>query len=215
MKFSLVKHGTRAEKPASFKFYENDVAILLRPLSLAEEIDTAAAAIAMATAKKSEPKPGNAIYDAALMAATLHVCCIDPDSSPEARTSVFDGGVDQVLKELDGDTTALLYEQQQIWQEECSPTLHKVSLGELFNITKKLAEDEHDPLAFLRLSPRMRVTLARFMAALLRTSQVLNTEPGSSSASTRASDEKPQPEPKEETPSSPEDSLTSPTRTDP
>lgn len=192
MKFSLIAKGTKAEESATFRYYDKDVAILIRPLSQLEEIDVIAAALKTCKEKGAEGKPGNAIYEAVRMAATLAVACLDPDSPPGARQSVFDLGAEQVLAELDTDTIAQLAERQDRWQEQCSPSFRHKTVKELFEMARKLGEDEHDPLAFARLSPNTQLVLARFMAALLRQSRASSsspTSPFSRSATTSESSE--------------------------
>lgn len=178
MRFSSLVKGKRAERAATIRVGVADVPLRLRPLSAIEETDVIAAAIAHAKAKGAEPTAGHPIYEAAIMANTLAVACIDPDSDDGA---FFDGGAAQVLSELDTDTIAQLYEQQQIWQEECSPSVRAKSFEELFGLAKKLSETD-DPLAYVRLSPRTRWILQRTTGALLPTSPEPKPQPSSPSA---------------------------------
>lgn len=189
MKFSLVAKGARAEQAATFHFRGSDVAVLFRPLSVAEEMGAEADAIKACKAVGAEAKTGQPIYEAARMVAILVAGCLDPDSpAGDARAPLFDGGSAQVCAELDTDTIGLLYEQHQVWQEQCSPSFRQKTDGQLFQIAKALAEDEHDPLAFLRLSPKTRLTCAIFMAALLRKLHAFNSPSGGSLDSSPPSD---------------------------
>lgn len=174
MRFSDVAKGTLAERATKFTAYGNAVDVLLRPLSALEETDVAAAAIKYAKSKGSEPVEGHPIYEAALMANVLAIACMDTESPAHSRGVFFDGGADQVLRELDTDTLAELFQQQRIWQEQCSPTSNKKNVAELWEAAEKLAADD-DPLVYARLSPRTRWILQRFTAALaieLRDSKV-------------------------------------------
>lgn len=184
MKFSEIAKGTSAERVTSFRFHGQDVKVIFRPLSALEETDAAAAGIRYAKAKGASPEPGP-VYDAAFMAHTLCCGCLDPDSPPDARLPFFDKGADQILADLDTDTIAQLFEQQQMWQEECSPSTKAKSVAELFDLAKAVAADA-DPLglAYARLSPRTRWTLQRFTANLLVESHVFKPSPSSSSAET-------------------------------
>lgn len=123
------------------------------------------------------------------MANTLAFGCMDPDSPASAREPLFDKGAEQVLSELDTDTIAQLFEQHQIWQEECSPTLRAKSVTELFDLAKKVAE-EHDPLggSLAALSPHTRLSFMRFLAALLVSSQAFKLSPSSDSETSTKSD---------------------------
>lgn len=174
MKFSTVVKGKKAERPATYRLYEQEVAVVLQPLSALEEIDVASSAMAFAKAKDAEPKSGDPVYEAAYMARALMLSCMDTDSPPAAREPHFDGGIEQVLA-LDPDSLAMLYEQQRLWQEECSPSIRTMSPVELFAAVKKVAEDD-GPLAsafYGRLSHLTRLTLLRFTGAQLLSLQGL------------------------------------------
>jgi hypothetical protein len=167
VKFSQILLGTRAEKPAKVSLAGGGTAdVLLRPLDATEELAVLSSARLEAEAKgHKDPKDGDAIYDSLLAAHTLAVTALDPDSPPEARERFFDKGAAQVGA-LDPDTIAVLYEEQRVWQEECSPSIRAKSAGELVVLTKQIAAaDGHG--FFLRLSPLTRASWARFSARLL------------------------------------------------
>jgi hypothetical protein len=166
VKFSQVAKGTSAEKPSKFRHGETDIEILLRPLNAGEEVEIIAKASKSAVKDGvTSPRPGDSIYDAHLMSETLALSCLDPDSPADARTSTFDEGPKQVLQ-LDNDTILLLWEQQRMWQEECSPSVQAKSTKDLFELAKEVAEGD-DPFAYVRLSQRTRWQLQHFTAALL------------------------------------------------
>jgi hypothetical protein len=181
MRFSDVIRGTSAECTTHYESRGKRVEVLLRPLDANEEMDVVASAIKHCKARGADAVAGNPIYEAGIMAASLAIAVLDPDSPEEARAPHFDKGDSQVLQ-LDTDTIATLYEQQMQWQEETSPSLKAKSVGELFDIARKLVEQD-DPLVYARLSPRTRWDLQRTTAALLLESHVLKPSPTSSSSS--------------------------------
>lgn len=181
MRFSDVVRGTAAECPAHYLLDGKKIEVALRPLDALEEMDVVGSAIKHCKARGAEPVAGNPIYETGIMLATLAVATLDPDSDPKARQPHFDGGETQVAK-LDTDTIATLYEQQMQWQEDTSPSLKAKSVGELFDIARKLVEQD-DPLVYARLSPRTRWDLQRTTAVLLLESHVLKPSSTSSSAS--------------------------------
>lgn len=188
MKFGRIAAGTRQTKPVPFEAGGQKYTPAVRALSAMEEIDVEAAAIAVCLEKKAEPKQGSPIYTRARAFAVLARAYLDPDTlalpTPEP---FFEFGAD-AIGELDPETVAYLHEMQDAWQEEVSPGFHHKTTSELLDIVRKLAEDEHDPLEFGRLSAFTRLTLVPFMAKLLRASPVLNSSPGGDSApSTSAS----------------------------
>jgi hypothetical protein len=166
MKFSQVAKGTSAEKASKFRHGDTDVEVLLRPLNAGEEVDVIARATKSAVKDGvAAPRPGDSIYEAHMMSETLALACLDPESPPNARVSTFDEGAKQVLQ-LDNDTILLLWEQQRMWQEECSPSVQSKSTKDLFDLAKEVAEGD-DPFSYVRLSQRTRWQLQHFTAALL------------------------------------------------
>lgn len=168
--------GVRAEKDTTFRFAGSDVKVLIRPLSALEEADVTADAIKFAKSKGSEALEGRPIYEAAFAAGALAISCLDPDSPADARSPLFDKGATQVLSELDTDTIAQLFEQHRLWQEECSPYLKTKSAGELFDLAKRVAQ-ENDPFSYVRMSPRTRWLLQHSTAALLVALQAFKPSP--------------------------------------
>ena len=175
MKFSDVAKGIAAERPVEIQLRGKLCRPLVRPLSNDEETDVVAFAIKFAKGKGAPAEEGNAVYDSGLMCQTIALAYLDPESDPKARESFF-AGPDEI-RTLDTETIALLYEHQELWQRETSPSKRHVGAGDLMEMVRTLGEDEQDPLArlddFLRLSPPTRWSLVRFMAALLVSSHVL------------------------------------------
>jgi len=189
MKASAIARGTAAERPTSYiagkddKGKDNVVQVLLRPLSALEEADIEADAIAFAKKRGAPTTPNSAIYEAALMGATIRVAVLDPDTPASAREPHWDS-LDQVLA-LDGDTIAQLHEQQRIWQEECSPSARKMTANELMKLTTDIAESD-DPKAYSLLSPGIRWTLQRITGlqlVALRDLKPLSSSPEGTSSS--------------------------------
>jgi len=119
-----------------------------------------------------------------MMSETIAIACLDPDSAADARTPTFDGGAAQVL-DLDNDTILVLFEQQRLWQEECSPSVRHKSTTDLFKLAKEVAESD-DPFRYVALSQRTRWELQHFTAALLHKSPVFRELFSSTSSDTKS-----------------------------
>lgn len=173
MKFSQIQLGTKAEKPGTLLIpgageggSMGKVDVLLRPLDAGEELAVIAHARTFAMDRGvTDPHMGDELYDSALFVYTLVTAVLDKDSPVGVRQPFFDAGIDQVLS-LDPDSIGHLYEQQQLWQEECSPTIRTKTAGDLLKLTRQIAEDESQGF-FLRLSRSTQATCARTMARLL------------------------------------------------
>lgn len=180
MKFSQIAKGASAERPVKVLTKGKEIPARLRPLSAMEEADAVASAIAFSRKKNSEPKAGQPIYESALAAATVAAATLDDDSPPEKREPFFDGGMDSAL-DLDTDAIAILFEEQQAFQEETSPSFRAKSTHELFALLKEVVEKD-DPFFYRRISPATRWSLQRITGALLRSARVLklwDTSPAS------------------------------------
>lgn len=204
MKFSQVALGTRSEQKSVVKFRGTDVTVLFRPLSLAEEMDAEADAIQACKERGAQAVPGNPIYESARMVGILIRGCLDADSPADKREPFFDLGPSQVA-ELDTDTIGLLFERQQIFQEEVSPSVRVKTNGEIAIIAKELANNPNDPLAPLRYSPKTRLSLVLFLVGLHARSLDSSSSPGLSAAlSPPKNDESTnQPSPSEDSSNSP------------
>lgn len=181
MKLAQMQRGTRAEKPTTVPVGETRVPALLRPLSAYEETEVIAEATKFAKEKGVEAKDGNAVYDSALYAHTLLRATLDADSPAGARERFYpDAGA--ILQEYDSDTLAMLHEEQQLWQEECSPSIRSKSFGDMLALTRDLASSD-GAFFFIRLSPRTRLNWALTSARLLASSPELRSLLSSDSAS--------------------------------
>jgi hypothetical protein len=185
MRFSDIAKGTLATKAITLPLHGAEHPLAVRPLNGAEQGDTFAAARAYAVSKGvAEPKPGDRLYDLGLMAATIALGCVCSD---DATKPFFDGGQDQILAHLDADRIALLYEQHQAWQDECSPRASKMSGAEFFVKVMEVAnaKADEDPLA--RLRPSTRLDWERTLAGLYMISLQDKSSSGESSESSTTS----------------------------
>jgi hypothetical protein len=166
MRFSDISKGVAATKPVSFRYCGKDVPTKVRAMSAGEEIEIIAKATKASTRDGvKDPAPGHAIYEAHVKAETIALCCIDPDSESGGLTFA---GAAEVLQ-LDNDAMTILYEQQNLWQEEISPSVRNTTTKDLFAMAREVNE-RGDPFAFARLSLSTRWALQRFTAVLLFTS---------------------------------------------
>lgn len=190
MKFSTIAQGTRAERIVDLPGYKKEdgspIRLALRPLTGAEEQRVLESALT--DAKKggsAEPKPGDQLYDLAIMAHTLALGCLDVDSPVTARAPFFDQGAAHLLENLHVETITYLFERHDQWQSECSPYVRQMSLDALLSKAREVASPEGEA-AFTGMSPGMRWVFARSMAALLVTSPELSALFTSSSSTTDA-----------------------------
>jgi hypothetical protein len=138
-----------------------------------------------------DPKEGNTIYDLAVQVHTLAAACVDPDAPEEP---FFDGGVQQIRESehLGRDGIMYLAEQQETWQDLCSPQALRLDGAELHSMIEELAGPESFSF-FCQLRPGMRWTLLHSMASLLLISQ---TDKSNSSLPSEPSSTKSVPPPK-------------------
>lgn len=175
MKFSLVTKGIRAEKPIEFTLEGGEPCkCVMRAMTGAEEISVAGDAIGIAKKRGVEnPIDGHPIYDVAIWACTLAVTCLDPDSSSERRDPYF-ADAEEVLAGLHTDTIAILFERQQIFQEEVSPRRRAQTFDDLLRMTREFAEANDDG-PFVLWSPLTRKVWARTIAKAVMSSPELKS----------------------------------------
>ena len=169
MKFAAIANRAAREKRIDILLprSEGPVTVLVRASSALEDQQAVAFAVSEARAKGSpKQEPGDQIYDTALWAHIVATTYLDADSPEDARTRFFDGGAQQVLSGLPTDSIAYLFQSQQEWQEEVSPSYKAKSAQELVAIVRSIAERDGD-VFFSRCSPLTQLSSARFMAALL------------------------------------------------
>lgn len=170
MRFSNVLKGTRAERSLEIPGFETDgkpFVVLARPLTGLEYESACASARVRAVEKGVEnPVIGDPIYDLALMAHILAVGCVDPDSPPDARTPSFDSAA-QILERMNPETIVFVHQNHEVWQDECSPSVHKIEDNEMYNKVSEVAGAD-GRATFMRFSPSTRVTFSLSMARTLR-----------------------------------------------
>ncbi|WP_394847402.1 hypothetical protein LZC95_08045 [Pendulispora brunnea] len=173
MKLSALSNarlGAKAERPITIPIALGDDGVIdtpcvVVPLTAAQDAEVLTFALEYARARGAEPKEGEPLFDLACMVKTIELSVRDVDSPREAREPFFDGGTDQVLQFLSRETIVFVYERQQIWQDECSPSVRRVSAADLVDHITRIAEAEDD-LPFVVLSPAMRWICTRIMARL-------------------------------------------------
>lgn len=181
-RFKQIAKGIANVKTISLPFEGKDEAVGVRMMTGAELGDSLEGARAYATSHGlKDPKPGDELYDLGLMVHTLFIACVDPTEEGPTRTPYFES-VDEILAHLDPDRIALLYEEQQAWQDECSPRPSKIGGDDFFTMVLRLAgweSGQPDPL--LRWRPTLRAIFTRTLASQFMSS--LTNKSGSSSPS--------------------------------
>jgi hypothetical protein len=203
-RFADIARGTRATKTISLPLpgVEQPIAVLVRPLNGLELGRTVAQARAYAIAEIEkarpqgdtrpipEPKEGDRLFDLGSMVATLLLACLDPASPPGASTPgvPFFASADEILSELDVERIVLLYEEQQLFQDECAPRPARMS-GEAFIalvVGESALEEDAAEGPFSRLRRTLQGISFRTLARLYVTSQWPRS-PGTSTAAAVAS----------------------------
>lgn len=189
-RFRDISLGTQARRPVDLTLQNGQtVAVDLRVLNVDEEVAALAGARRYAVERGlPDPKEGDPIYDLGVMAHVMLLAAVDHDSPVDKPVPFFDDA--KQAAELDRDRLQLLYEAQQVWQEECSPRRLKMEVGEYAALVFRLAGEEEegggdaaDP--FLRRLPR--ATLVSCMRTMAR--QLLGSpQPRSLSSSSDAPD---------------------------
>lgn len=187
-KFSKIVQGTQAEKPTEIPPVDGGdklVDVLLRPLDAIAEEDALYEARQRAISKGIiDPKPGEPIYDMALMVETISRGYLDVDSPKEKREPYFDGGADDV-RNYGREAIHYLYQLHQTWQDEVSPTISKLDAKQTIEAMIKIgAPNEREARSFLeRCRPGLLVSLLRSMGILLFDSLTGSSSSGKNSAS--------------------------------
>lgn len=177
MKFSQIDRGTRAERIVEVELSRGKAKIALRPLTGMEESQVYAGAREFAKQHHGDAKPGDPQYELGIAVHTLAVGCLDVDSPPDTRTPFFDGGPEQILTDLAREEIAYLYERHELWQDECSPTVSKLSATDMLaELIKQVEAEDDDP--FVRLRPGLRRALFLITARLCLSSPELRSRLG-------------------------------------
>lgn len=184
MRFSQLTKGTRAVKRVAFPMLDGtQVECAVRPLLGVEDVEVIAAARAFAMSHGvAEPTERDDLYQRGKWASTLLKGCVDPDAPDVA----FFSSVEEILENLDVDRIALLVEQQQQWQDECSPRLSGMTHDEYVKSVVSIAlAGVEEELPFSKWRPSLRESWARSTAALALSS--LEPKSGSGKGSSPSS----------------------------
>ena len=172
MKFSDLKLGKRNERTVELPLLageegaETAVKVVVVPADGDESGDIASFALEYARSKGAkDPKDGDPLYDLGALIRTLALTVLDAESTTKPRAKFFDGGNADV-QTLPRETMVYLFERQQTWQSEVSPTCKDMGPAEFMSAVIALAKAEDDGF-FVGLLPGTRWKLAHFMALLL------------------------------------------------
>jgi hypothetical protein len=112
----------------------------------------------------SDPKPGDPIFDLAVMVHTLLLGCVDPDSPVDAPVPFF-VSAEQIRKNLSRDQIVHLHAQHEHWQDECSPRAKKFeSENHYLGWVIKTAESESPSDFFDLIGPALLWRSVRTLA---------------------------------------------------
>jgi len=151
----------------------------LRILTGFETAEVLEQARAFAKARGVEdPRPGDGEYQLGLWVYTLLLSCVDPDTAngPGDPEPFFDSA-EQILNSTDlgRDGICYLAEQQELWQDQCSPQALTLTEEQLWEHIAELKGP--DGLRFFgQLRPGMRLTLVTFLASRLLSLQIFKSE---------------------------------------
>jgi hypothetical protein len=120
------------------------------------------------------PNPGDPLYDFGLRLFTVAIAAVDPESDPRDAEPFFgnrgdaQSGVDDILDSPHIGRDGILYlsEQQEYWQDLCSPQPLKITPEKLWEKVGEVAASR-DARPFFGLRPGLQWVLVRFMAGQL------------------------------------------------
>lgn len=223
MRFSAIAKGTRAVKPVKFRLANappppppsaeqvaagdsvvpdpGEITVGVRVLTVGEIGDVFELAQRDAASKGvKEWNKDHPICRLRQMVRTVHVACVDVDDS----TQPFFESVEQIDSsfEVGTDNIALLFEQQDEWQQECSfgNRSKKLSMDQMIGLIAQEAERDENALSpFSQLRPGLAANCTHFMARLFMTSlmgkSLSSFTDDTSTPSTPTSQESPSPTP--------------------
>ena len=111
-----------------------------------------------------DPKPGDPIFDLAVMVHTLLLGCIDPDSPTDKPAPFFDSA-EQIRANLSRDQIVHLYAHHEHWQDENSPRAKKFeSENQMLGWIVGIAESENPEDFFERIGPALLWRSVRTLA---------------------------------------------------
>lgn len=191
--FGQIAKGTRARKriqlPMGAAQFDPEIGtwgggeivdLDVRPINAVERSLVLERSRAFAKSKGVEdPTDGDELYDQARLLHTLAIACVDKDSPESDPKPFFDGGFEQLhtTELLTTDHIAYLFEQQQLWEDECSPRLKKQTPGQFMATILSIAGG--DMSFFVGARPGMLWSFTRTLAAL-HANSLTPTSPSSS-----------------------------------
>jgi hypothetical protein len=173
MKYSLVQKGIRAERAVKFPHLVDggkviDIDCVVRPLLDEEESEVLSYAVGFAKKKGGKPESGDPLFDLGYMRRSISIGVLDKDSPVDAREPFFDGGVEQIMRELSRESVTYLFAVLEAWQDEISPRANRLSDAALISGLQLLANGGSEAETFLDgLGPAMLRSYVRSMARLL------------------------------------------------
>lgn len=164
-----------AAPPGQAAFSAGEIEVGLRVLLGIETQEALKRALSYAELHGSKnPGPGDPLYDFGLRLYTVALAAVDPDSDPRDAEPFFgnrgdpQSGVDDILNSPHIGRDGILYlsEQQEYWQDLCSPQPLKLTPEQLWEKVGEVAASR-DGRPFFGLRPGLQWVLARFMAGQL------------------------------------------------
>lgn len=179
MKYAELPRATgRAERPKPTPILlpgvDQPIPVVIWPTSAVEDQEARKHAIKRARECGAETTRGDLVYDTAEWAYVIHCTYRDADSAE--RAPFFDS-LDEVQR-LGSETLAYLFQLQQVWQEEASPTYKAPDTATLVDLIDKGNSDAGD-VFFSQLSASLQLRSWRFMAGLLASSRAARSPTGS------------------------------------
>jgi hypothetical protein len=180
--FSELALGTQATRDAEVEFLNGAKdKLAIRVLDGLEE------ALVISRAKAfCESQNAGTDGDLVLIARAAHriaIACLDVE---DHEKPYFDGGFDQIMasKQLGRDRILYLAEMQELWQDQCSPSLLRLGDAEFTKRVREIALSEN-PDPFVELRPGLRWSFTRTLALRELESLQRRSLPGSSSEEKR------------------------------
>jgi hypothetical protein len=168
VKFSAIAKGDRATKVVPLPMYNlpEPVPVLVRVLHGDERAEAVAAGRAYAVSKGiPEPSDGDETFAIGVKAHTLVACCMDAEKPLEP----FFASAVEILKNLDPERIAFLYEHWETHQDLHSPQGLTLKPEEFIAAVLNVGGSEK-PDFFLSMRPGSRWIFTRTLAARLTSS---------------------------------------------
>lgn len=190
MKFSDIARGTRGDEEVVLPRFEGqpeDAPAIKARVRALNGIEEEQALVAARKRAKNEgvddPKPGEPLYDLALMVETVAIAYLDGDSPTDTRKPFFDTGSDAIRQWYGREGIAMLYGLQQDYQDRVAPNFAKLSPFEFYQGILKLGEESEESSRFFysRLRPGLQWIFVRSLAVQQRNALMSKFSPGSPS----------------------------------